>query len=97
MGRESTFRRPGEGRDPYAAADLMMARWWTALFQQRRWWLWASAFAGATLTESPDGMADGSRPGQNLFARYPQRLAFTLAPHLQIINHRGRFRGFAGI
>jgi hypothetical protein len=24
-------------------------------------------------------------------------LAFTLAPHLQIINHRGRFSGFRGI
>jgi hypothetical protein len=25
------------------------------------------------------------------------RLAFTLAPHLQIINYRGRFSRFAGI
>jgi hypothetical protein len=24
-------------------------------------------------------------------------LAFTIAPHLQIINYRGRFWGFAGI
>jgi hypothetical protein len=25
------------------------------------------------------------------------RLAFTVAPHLQIINHRGRFSRFVGI
>jgi len=25
------------------------------------------------------------------------RLAFTLAPHLQLINHRGRFSPFGGI
>jgi hypothetical protein len=24
-------------------------------------------------------------------------LAFTIAPHLQTINHRGRFSGFVGI
>src|SRR5438874_7352849 len=27
-------RRPGERRDPYAAADIIMVRWSTALFQQ---------------------------------------------------------------
>jgi hypothetical protein len=27
----------------------------------------------------------------------PDALAFTIAPHLQIINYRGRFWGFAGI
>jgi hypothetical protein len=27
----------------------------------------------------------------------PTALAFTVAPHLQIINHRGRFSRFVGI
>src|SRR5947207_3706356 len=28
-------RRPGERRDPYAAAEIVRARWWTALLQQQ--------------------------------------------------------------
>jgi hypothetical protein len=39
----------------------------------------------------------GHAPPQNLPARNPDSLAFTIAPHLQIINYRGRFWGFAGI
>jgi hypothetical protein len=39
----------------------------------------------------------GHAPPQNVPARNPDGLAFTIAPHLQIINYRGRFWGFAGI
>src|SRR5438128_2614345 len=28
--------RPGERRDPYAAAETVETRWWTALLRQRR-------------------------------------------------------------
>jgi hypothetical protein len=44
--------RPGGGRDPYAAADAIEARWRTACRNNDDLWLWAPAFAGATGTSS---------------------------------------------
>jgi hypothetical protein len=38
---------------------------------------------------------DRSEPELAISALYA--LAFTVAPHLQIINHRGRFSRFVGI
>src|SRR5439155_24889928 len=46
--RENNRCRPGAGRDPYAAADVVCNWWSTALLEQLGLWLWAPAFAGAT-------------------------------------------------
>jgi hypothetical protein len=49
-------RRPGQVsetsaiRDPYAETDVVLANRVTALLGNRRRWLWAPAFAGATKT-----------------------------------------------
>ena len=45
----------------------------------------------------PFGVTNRARITRNLFAGNPDALAFTIAPHLQIINYRGRFWGIAGI
>ena len=48
-GRAVTVCRPGEGRDPYAAAVLMEGSGrWLCLSNSHRW-LWIPAFAGTTL------------------------------------------------
>src|SRR3954463_8862099 len=41
--------RPCERRDPYAAAEIVETRWWTALPPDNNApWLWVPAFAGTT-------------------------------------------------
>src|SRR5438067_13878176 len=48
--RENNFRRPGEGRGPYAAADVVRKLWSTALLQQLR-----TVIMGPGLRRGDDG------------------------------------------
>ena len=70
-------------------------------------WIPASAFALRATADAqgrdtrgigPFAVTEGSRLASNLFQPgTPDALAFTVAPHLQIINYRGCFSPFAGI
>jgi hypothetical protein len=48
--------------DPYAAADIALARWWTACFNTWRRWLWVPAFAGTTALEPQPQLRSACRP-----------------------------------